>query len=171
MTHTDDTTEAIEQRVRTAADATGVGYRVIPVDPELADTANFCAHYGYPLEDSANCILVASKKPQGCYAACIVLATTKLDVNKTVRKHMGVRRLSFAGPEQTREQTGMMIGGVTPFALPEDLPVLVDARVMQRERIILGGGSRSSKFAAPPSILERLPNPLEVVEGLALPTS
>lgn len=164
-----DETRAIERRVRAAADATGVGYEVIPVDPELADTADFCEHYGYALEDSANCILVASKKPEGHYAACIVLATTKLDVNKTVRKHMGVRRLSFAGPEQTRDQTGMMIGGVTPFGLPEALPVLVDARVMERERIVLGGGSRSSKIAAPPAILERLPNAVEVVEGLALP--
>jgi prolyl-tRNA editing enzyme YbaK/EbsC (Cys-tRNA(Pro) deacylase) len=97
----------------------------------------------------------------------VVLATTRLDVNKTVRGRLGVRKASFASADETREITGQMIGGVTVFALPPDLPVWVDSRVMGRDRIILGGGSRSCKVLAPPSILERLPN-VSILDGLAL---
>jgi prolyl-tRNA editing enzyme YbaK/EbsC (Cys-tRNA(Pro) deacylase) len=96
----------------------------------------------------------------------VVLANTRLDVNRTVRQRLGVRRTSFAAAEDTRAVTGMMIGGVTVFGLPETLPIWVDARVMRRERIVLGGGSRSCKVLASPAILLRLPN-VEVVEGLA----
>ena len=101
------------------------------------------------------------------YAACVVLANTRLDVNKTVRGRLGTRKASFAPSEETRAITGMEIGGVTVFGLPPDLPIWVDARVMDRDRIVLGGGSRSCKVIAPPEILTRLPS-AEVVEGLAL---
>jgi prolyl-tRNA editing enzyme YbaK/EbsC (Cys-tRNA(Pro) deacylase) len=104
------------------------------------------------------------------YAACVVLATTRLDVNRTVRQRLGVRKASFAPSEETRALTGMEIGGVTVFGLPTDLPIWIDARVMDRERIVLGGGNRSSKVIAPPEILLRLPR-AEVVEGLANPVA
>ena len=157
----------IEAKVRAALDATGFAYELIDCDPELADTAAFCAHYGYPMEQSANTILVASKKPEGRHAACVVLATDRLDVNKKVRQLLEVRKLSFAPPDVTAEVTGMLIGGVTPFALPPDLPLWIDSAVMACEWVILGGGSRSLKVKADPRVLEGLPGAL-VVEGLAL---
>ena len=156
-----------EAELRRRLDELGVPYQIIPCDPELADTANFCAAYGYPLEDSANTIVVVGKTSPPPYAACVVLATTRLDVNRTVRQRLGTRKASFASPEETRALTGMEIGGVTVFGLPEGLPLWVDGRVMERERIILGGGSRSCKVAAPPTTLLKLPG-VEVVEGLAL---
>ena len=146
-------------------DATGIEYEIIPCDPDLADTAAFCEHYGYALDDSANTIVVVGKSEPPVYAACVVLATTRLDVNKAVRKRLGTRKASFAGPEATRELTGMEIGGVTPVGLPDGLPLWVDARVMARERVILGGGGRDRKVHAPPEILTALG--AEVVEDLA----
>jgi len=140
-------------RLLTALDSLATPYEIVACDPELADTAEFCAAYGYAMEDSANTIVVAGKAHPPVFAACIVLAHTRLDVNKTVRKRLGTRKASFAAAEQTAELTGMQIGGVTPFGLPSDLPLFVDARVMERERIILGGGSRDRKVLAAPSIL------------------
>lgn len=159
--------EEVEARIRSALDATGFEYEVIACDPELADTAAFCAHYGYPMEQSANSIMVASRKPEGHYAVCVVLATDRLDVNKRVRRLLGVQKLSFAPPDLTAEVTGMLIGGVTPFALPEGLPLWIDSAVMPHEWVILGGGSRSMKIKADPRILEALPG-AEVIEGLAI---
>lgn len=145
----------------------GVPSEIIPCDPALADTATFCATYGYPLEDSANTIIVAGKASPPRYVACVVLATTRLDVNHTVRMRLGVRKASFATADETRALTGMEIGGVTVFGLPPDLPIWVDERVMQRERIILGGGDRSCKVAVAPSALLALPG-VEVVRDLAV---
>jgi prolyl-tRNA editing enzyme YbaK/EbsC (Cys-tRNA(Pro) deacylase) len=147
----------------------GVPYELFPCDPALADTAAFCEAYGFALDDSANTIVVAGKADPRRYAACIVLAPHRLDVNRVVCARLGTRRASFASAEETRELTGMEIGGVTPFGLPSDLPVWVDAAVMARPRIVLGGGSRSWKVLAAPAILLALPN-VEVVEGLAGPT-
>ena len=113
----------------------------MPCDPDLADTAAFCEAYGYAPQDSANTIVVAGKSTPPVYAACVVLATTRLDVNGTVRRRLGARKASFASADETREMTGMLIGGVTAFGLPPKLPVWVDAAVMGRERIILGGGA------------------------------
>ncbi len=145
-------------------------HELFPCDPALADTAAFCAAYGFALGDSANTILVAGKSTPPVYAACVVLATHRLDVNRSVRNRLGTRKASFASPDETRELTGHEIGGVTVFGLPEGLPILVDATVMERERIVLGGGSRSWKVIAPPSILLTLPG-VEVVEGLASPAA
>lgn len=144
----------------------GVAFELFPCDPALADTAQFCAAYGFALEDSANTIVVVGKADPRVYAACIVLAPHRLDVNHAVKARLGTRKASFAGAEETRALTGMEIGGVTPFGLPPHLPVLVDGAVMRRPRIVLGGGSRSWKVIAAPSILLALPN-VEVVEGLA----
>ena len=158
----------IEELVRTALDATGTAYEIVPCDPALADTAAFCQAYGYSPDESANTIVVAGKGDPLRLVACIVLATTRLDVNGAVRRRMGVRKASFASADDTMAATGMAIGGVTPFALPPSLEIWVDAEVMRRDRLILGGGSRSMKVLAVPATLEALPN-VTVVEGLATP--
>lgn len=157
----------VESRVRSVLD--GVPHELIPCDPELADTVKFCEHYGYPLEQSANTIVVASRRPEGHYAACVALATTRLDVNRKVRALLGVRKVSFAPQDLTTQVTGMMIGGVTPLALPEDLPLWIDTAVMECEWVIIGGGSRSLKVKLEPQHLADLAN-AEVIEGLAKPT-
>jgi len=143
----------------------GIDYQIIACDPALADTAQFCDAYGYALEDSANTIVVAGKSDPPVYAACVVIANTRLDVNKTVKKRMEVRGASFARGEDIEWLTGMAIGGVTPIGLPAGLPLWIDSRVMERRRIILGGGSRSRKVLASPEILVALDG--IVVEGLA----
>jgi prolyl-tRNA editing enzyme YbaK/EbsC (Cys-tRNA(Pro) deacylase) len=155
------------QEVRDRLDALGIDYEIVPCDPALADTAAFCEAYGYELDDSANTIVIAGKSDPRRYVACVVLASTRLDVNGAVRAKLGVRKASFADADTTREITGMTIGGVTAVGLPEGLPIWVDSRVMGRERIILGGGSRSCKVLAPPSVLTALPD-VEIVEGLSL---
>ncbi len=156
----------IDTHVQTQLDRLGVPFELFPCDPALADTANFCAAYGFAPEDSANTILVIGKSEPPVYAACVVLATTRLDVNKAVKQRLGTRKASFAPAEDTRAITGMEIGGVTIFGLPPELPIWIDARVMARERVVLGGGSRSFKVIASPEILLRLPN-AQVIEGLA----
>jgi prolyl-tRNA editing enzyme YbaK/EbsC (Cys-tRNA(Pro) deacylase) len=109
---------------------------------------------------------VASKRQPKTYAACLVTADTRLDVNRVVRRLMGVSKASFASAEETRALTGMLIGGVTVFGLPEDLPLYLDERVMAQEYVVVGGGSRSMKIKVAPDTLLRLPN-VEVVRGLA----
>jgi prolyl-tRNA editing enzyme YbaK/EbsC (Cys-tRNA(Pro) deacylase) len=156
---------------RIALEAALVGrgdYELFACDPALADTAAFCTAYGFALEDSANTIVVVGKSTPPVFAACIVLATHRLDVNHAVRDRLGTRKASFASPDETRTLTGHEIGGVTAFGLPDGIPLLVDAAVMARPRIVLGGGSRSWKVIAPSSILLGLPN-VEVVDGLASP--
>lgn len=146
----------------------GIAHEYVSIDPDHADTAVFCERYGYALEDSANTIVVASKKPAGHHVACVVLATTRLDVNKAVRSRMGVRRASFANAEQMRNLTGMQVGGVTPFGLPDDLPIWIDAAVMTRSKVIIGAGSRAGKLIVAPQALASLPL-AEIVDGIALP--
>lgn len=162
-----DESRAVEAEVLRALGATGAAYDAIEIDPSLADTADFCAHYGYDLDASGNCILVASRDDPPVLAACVVLATTKLDVNKRVRKLLGVRKLSFAPAELTREVTGMEIGGVTPFALPADVPLYVDARIRDLDRVIVGGGSRHLKLLVSPDALAAVGG--EFVTDLAIP--
>lgn len=145
-----------------------VKHETMSCDPELADTAAFCEAYGIDPSDSANTILVASKRPAGRVAACLVLATHRLDVNHAVRAEMDVKKLSFASPELTMELTSMQVGGVTVFGLPPDMPVLVDSAVMDRQSIVLGGGNRNSKLKITPASLQALPT-VRVVEGLARP--
>lgn len=156
----------MSDRVIAVLEELGESYELVPCDPDLADTEAFCEAYGYELTDSANTILVVGKSDPRVYAACVVLADSRLDVNKVVRKRLGTRKASFASADETAELTGMTIGGVTPVGLPPDLPLWVDARVMSRERIILGGGSRERKILCSSTLLEKLPN-CEIVEGLA----
>ncbi len=156
-----------EAHVRAAvADLDGVD--VIDIDPALADTAQFCEAYGYSMDESANAILVLGKSDPPVYAVGVVLATTRLDVNKSVRRRLGTRKASFAPPDATRELTGMEIGGVTPFALPDGIPLWIDSRVMDRPRIVVGGGSRACKVVGPPAMLLSVPG-AEVVDDLAIP--
>jgi len=160
------------ERDRLEAVLAGLGqaFELFPCDPAFADTARFCAAYGFELGDSANTIVVVGKAEPRRYAACIVLATHRLDVNRAVRDRLGTRKASFASADETRALTGMEIGGVTPFGLPPGLPVWVDAAVIARPRIVLGGGSRSWKVIASPGILLALSG-AEVVEGLAAPVN
>jgi len=147
----------VERRVVTVLDGLGVPYELQPIDPAFADTAAYCERYGVPLEHAANTIIVASKKEPRRYAACVVKATTRLDVNHAVRRLLETNKVSFASADETRALTGMLIGGVTVFALPADLPLYVDDKVMALEWAILGSGSRSSKVRVSPEALRRLP--------------
>ena len=145
-----------------------IAYTVLECLPELADTAAFCAHYHVPLDESANAILVASRKVEPTrYALCVVLATTRLDVNQKVCELLGVRKASFADAETTAQRTGMLIGGVTAFGVA-DVPIYVDSAVMRAERVVMGGGNRSSKILLDPRELLKLPN-VTVIEDLARP--
>jgi prolyl-tRNA editing enzyme YbaK/EbsC (Cys-tRNA(Pro) deacylase) len=166
MSHDPTDPAKIEQRVRTVLGGLGLPYEVVEIDPAYADTAQFCERYGYPMEQSANTILVGSKKEPRQYSACVVRATTRLDVNHVVRKLMGVPRLSFASAEETTALTGMMIGGVTVFALPDGLPIYVDDGLMPLDYVILGGGSRSTKIKIAPEVFRRLPG-AQIIAGLS----
>jgi prolyl-tRNA editing enzyme YbaK/EbsC (Cys-tRNA(Pro) deacylase) len=157
----------IDDRVRAAAVATGVPFEIVSCDPALADTADFCSTYGYALEDSANCVVVIGKSDPPVFAACVLLATTRLDVNGVVRRKLGTRKASFASPGEVETLTGMTIGGVTPVALPAGLPLWVDELVMARPRVVLGGGSRACKIVAPPALLAAIG--AHVVADLAKP--
>jgi prolyl-tRNA editing enzyme YbaK/EbsC (Cys-tRNA(Pro) deacylase) len=158
-----------ERRVRELVAAMDVpGVRMIDCDPALADTAAFCEAYGYAPEDSANAIVVVGKTDPPRFVMCVVLSNTRLDVNRAVRQRLGVKRASFASAEQTMQLTGMAIGGVTPIGVPPGMPLWIDARVMSRAEIVVGGGSRSCKVVGPPAFLTALPG-AEVVEALAVP--
>jgi prolyl-tRNA editing enzyme YbaK/EbsC (Cys-tRNA(Pro) deacylase) len=157
---------AVGQKVRGVLEGLGVPFEIVEIDPAFADTAQFCEKYGIPLEQSANTIIVASKKEPKQYCACLVLATTRLDVNHSVKKLLNASRVSFASADETAALTGQRIGGVTVFALPDDLPIYVDSRVMACPWIIVGGGGRSTKVKMAPDVLRRLRN-VQVIEGLA----
>jgi prolyl-tRNA editing enzyme YbaK/EbsC (Cys-tRNA(Pro) deacylase) len=154
--------------IRTFLENSKIEFEVMTCDPALADTAVFCEHYGISLDHSANAIVVKTKTGERKYVACVVLATARLDVNHTVRKKIGARKVSFAGAEETLSLTGMDLGGVTPLCLPPDLPLWIDAEIMKRPYIILGGGNRESKIRVLPDIFRLTPN-TEIVEGLTLP--
>lgn len=140
---------------------------VCEIDPALADTAAFCARYGVGLDESANCVVLAARR-EGVVtlAACVVLATTRVDVNGVVRRQLGARKASFAPVAQAVEQTGMAYGGITPVGLPADWPLLVDAAVAAHPRVVVGSGHRHSKLVCTGAFLATLPG-ATVVEGLA----
>lgn len=151
--------------VAAAIETLGIAAEVVHCDPALADTEAFCANYNIPRENAANAILVASKSEPKVYAVCLVLATTKIDVNHKVSKLLGVKRLSFASADETKEVTGQMIGGVTVFGLA--VPLYIDSRVMEREWVIVGGGDRSTKLRLAPAELRKIPN--AQVADIAIP--
>lgn len=142
---------------------------VAPIDPQLADTAAFCAAYAVDPAHSANCVVVAGRRAgQTRYAACLVLATTRVDVNGVVRRHLDVRKASFAPMEEAVARTGMEYGGITAIGLPGDWPVLLDAAVLGAGRVIVGSGLRASKLDLPAAELATLPGAV-VLDGLGVP--
>ena len=165
---TESDTDDVEARVLAALKASGEPFEIVDCDPGLADTAAFCAAYGYSPDNSANTIVTIGKSDPPIFVACIALATTRLDINGVVRRRLEVRKASFAPSADTAAITGMQIGGVTPFALPPTIPIWVDGEVTRREQLILGGGSRSIKVLCPPRTLLAMPN-VTVIEGLAAP--
>lgn len=142
---------------------------VAEIDPDLADTAAFCAAYQVGLDVSVNCVVVAGKREgQTRYAACLVLATTRADVNGLARRLLDVRKASFAAMDAAVSETGMQYGGITPVGLPEGWPVLVDSEVAATPYVVIGSGIRGSKLVLPGKVLAELPN-AQVIEGLGVP--
>ena len=150
-------------------DAATVG--VAEIDPELADTAAFCEAYGSPLDASANCVVVAGRRSgEVRHAACLVLATTRADVNGLVRRHLDVRKASFAPMDEAVKLTGMEFGGITPLGLPTGWPLLLDPAVIAAPGVVVGSGLRRSKLVLPGALLAQLPA-AEVLDGLGRPVS
>ena len=157
----------IETHIKSFLNEHNIKYEWLTINPDFADTASFCEKYGFDLSESGNTIVVASKRGEKQYAACVVLASDRLDVNKKVKYLMGVSRLSFANSEETKILTGMLIGGVTPFGLPESVKLYIDCKVLNTETIILGGGSRSAKVILSPYELNKIPD-VEIIKGLSI---
>jgi len=148
----------LEPAVRENLEKYGVVHGVLECEPEFADTTEFCEQYGFKSAQCANTIIVVNKNSHPDFAACVILATTKLDVNKKVCELMEVKHASFARADQVLELTGMKIGGVTVFGLPSSLPIFIDAEVLNQLDIIMGGGNRISKIRLDPRELQKLPN-------------
>ena len=154
-----------ERLVLESLEKLGVPFEPFAIDPAFSDTAAFCEKYGYPAERTCNTIIVASKKDPKQYCACTVLSPNRLDVNKKVTRLMGISKASFASAEEMQALTGMQVGGVTPFSLPDGLPLYVDSRVMEPDWVIIGGGGRSLKIKISPQAFVRAG--AQVIEGLA----
>ena len=163
---TDSSSSSTSSVLKTVANL-GFPYEVIEIDPALADTSLFCERYGFSMQQSGNTIIVASKKDPKGFVVCVDLATTRLDLNKRVHKLMGVSKVSFASAEEMKILTGMEVGGVTPFSLPEVLQLYIDSRIMQLEWVILGGGGHNNKLKISPEVFHQLG--AEIVENLAAP--
>lgn len=164
---TDLLAEPVAKALATLPDPEVVG--VVEIDPELADTAEFCAAYDSPVAASANCVVVAGKRAgEVRYAAALVLATTRADVNNVIKRRLDVRKASFAAMDEAVAQTDMAYGGITALGLPAEWPVLVDTAVAESAEVVIGSGVRASKLLVPGSLLANLPA-AEVVEGLATP--
>ena len=160
-----DHPELLAPPVATAVTATGLECFVAAIDSDLADTAAFCAEYRVPAENSANCVVVAGRRGEAStMAACIVLASDRADVNRTVRKHLDVRKISFASTEEAVSQTRMEYGGITPVGLPPGWPILVDVAVAATDWVVIGSGIRGSKILIPGATVAALPS----AETLAL---
>jgi prolyl-tRNA editing enzyme YbaK/EbsC (Cys-tRNA(Pro) deacylase) len=139
---------------------------VAEIDPALADTAAFCERYDVALSESANCVVVAGRRDGITrLAACMVLATTRADVNGLVKRELDVRKASFAGMATAVELTSMEYGGITPIGLPADWPVYVDEAVASTPRVVIGSGVRRSKLTLPGRALASLPGAV-VLPGL-----
>ena len=131
---------------------------VAAIEPMLADTAAFCEQYQVPLAVSANCVVVAGRRAEtSTMAACLVLATDRADINKAVRRHLDLRKISFASMADAVAQTGMEYGGITPIGLPPDWPILVDDQVARSDWIVIGSGIRGSKIAIKGADVAALP--------------
>ena len=144
--------------VRTALESAGIRFETIACREDLADTAEFCAHYGVSPDEACNAILVAMKTEPRKYVACLVRADTKIDVNHKLATAVAFKRLSFASTDEAARISGQAIGGVSILGLPDDVPLLIDERVMERESIIAGGGNRTSKVRLDPRELLKVAN-------------
>jgi prolyl-tRNA editing enzyme YbaK/EbsC (Cys-tRNA(Pro) deacylase) len=141
---------------------------VAEIDPVLADTAAFCERYGVSPAESANCVVIAAKRGGvTSYAACMVAATTRADVNGLVRRHLDARKASFAPVDTVTAASGMEYGGITPIGLPADWPVLVDEAVAKTGSVVIGSGIRGSKLRLPGELLAALPS-AQVLPGLGI---
>jgi prolyl-tRNA editing enzyme YbaK/EbsC (Cys-tRNA(Pro) deacylase) len=137
------------------------------IDPAVADTAAFCEQYEVAMDESANCVVIAGRRGERTtYAACMVLANTRADVNGVIRRLLGARKASFAPMDDAVALTGMEYGGITPVGLPADWPIFVDAAVAGTDRVVIGSGLRRSKLSLPGAALGQLPG-AQVVDGLA----
>ncbi|MGY5120344.1 YbaK/EbsC family protein [Streptomyces sp. 900105755] len=141
----------------------------VETDPQWADTAVFVEHYGHDLLDkSANCVVVAGKRGgETTLAACLVLSTTKVDVNGVVRRQLGARKASFASTDTATGATGMEYGGITPIGLPRDWPLLVDPAVVDLPYVLVGSGRRRGKLLVPGEAFAELPGAV-VLPGLGV---
>ena len=140
---------------------------VAEIDPAAADTAAFCERYGVSPAESANCVVISGKREgEVRYAACMVLATTRADVNNVARRELDVRKASFAPMDTAVAESGMEYGGITPLGLPAGWPVLVDAAVADTPHVVIGSGVRHSKLVLPAKLLAGLPG-ARVIDGLA----
>jgi prolyl-tRNA editing enzyme YbaK/EbsC (Cys-tRNA(Pro) deacylase) len=163
------TLDALTDLARDRGPEAAAQVKVAAIDPTLADTAAFCEQYGVGLEESANCVVLAAKQAgEVSYVACMVLATTRADINGLIRRHLGVRKLSFASMDDAVGLTGMEYGGITPIGLPQDWPILVDRAVAEAPRVVIGSGIRGSKLWLPGSLLAALPT-AQVIGNLAKP--
>ena len=150
------TATALRERLPVATSDSAL---VAAIDPTLADTAAFCAHYEVDPGDGANCVIVQARRGERTwFAACMVRGSDRLDVNGAVRRHLGARKLSFASMDEAVELSGMEYGGITPIGLPADWPLLVDESVATHERLIIGSGIRGSKLLVTGALLASLPN-------------
>jgi len=132
---------------------------VAEIDPDLADTRAFCERYGVALEQSANCVILAARREgRGWFAACVVLATTRADVNGVAKRHLGAAKISFAAMDAAVEASGMEYGGITPLGLPAGWPILIDQGVAASDGVVVGSGLRRSKIWLPGAVLRQLPN-------------
>ena len=165
----DERPDLLAAPVAAALPALGGSAWVAAIDEDLADTAAFTAAYDVPAEASANCVIVAARRAgETTLAACLVLATTRADVNGLVRRHLGARKASFAPQDVAVAESGMAYGGITPIGLPQEWPILVDSAVAAGDLLVIGSGARGSKLAVPGDVLARLPAAV-VLEGLGQP--
>ena len=153
-------------QIRKFLESTNIEFEIMDCDPNMADTQVFCKEYNIKLEDSVNAIIVKTKTSELKYVTCALLATNRLNINNVIRKKLEARKVSFANTAETIKLTNMEIGGVTPFTLPDNLPIWIDSKIMNREYVILGGGNRSSKIKISPKIFN-FTNNTEIVENLA----
>lgn len=137
---------------------------VVEIDPGVSDTAATRERFGLDAATLANCVVVGGRR-EGAerIAACVVLSTTRADVNGTVRRLLDVRKASFLPMDRCRaDRDGVRRDH--PHGLPADWPVLVDARVGRADVVIVGSGVRRSKILVPGRLLAALPQ-ARIVDG------
>jgi prolyl-tRNA editing enzyme YbaK/EbsC (Cys-tRNA(Pro) deacylase) len=164
----EDHLDLVAEPVRQALKLTGTGILVAEIDPTLSDTAVFCEHYGIAMGVTANCVVIAAKRADRVWnAACLVLATSRADINGVIRRHLNARKASFASMDKAVSETGMEYGGITPVGLPSTWPLLIDETATQLDYVLVGSGIRKSKLLIPGQMLTGLPNAVILV--LAFP--